>query len=160
MPKPVGKLKEVKPGVWINPDAVAMATCVADGTWMMPKETGGKNRNGERQYMLALTLWDGSCIVCTDMTDIVRASSILKLPHPTTWKLPSRPAAGKSPSISGFSAWAKQADAGLESGPDPPLTDISTRARGNRIQSLNGRGADAPDCSVDSPVSPLKGGLR
>ena len=40
MPEPIGKLTEMKPGVWINPDAVAMATCVPDGAWMMPLGMG------------------------------------------------------------------------------------------------------------------------
>jgi hypothetical protein len=90
MEEAIGKLKEMKPGVWINPDAVAMATCVAAGGWMMPAETGGENGKSERPCMLALTLWDGSSIVFTEMTDIVKASSILKLPHPAMWKVRSR----------------------------------------------------------------------
>jgi hypothetical protein len=97
MPEPIGKLTEMKPGVWINPDAVAMATCVPDGAWMMPPKTGGENGNGEQRCMLALTLWDGSSIVFTEMTDIVKASSILKLPHPAMWKVPFRPGREKVP---------------------------------------------------------------
>jgi hypothetical protein len=82
MQEPIGELKEMKPRVWVNPDAVAVATCVADGAWMMPTKSGGENGNGEPHCMLALTLWDGLSIVLTEMTDIVKASSVLKLPHP------------------------------------------------------------------------------
>jgi hypothetical protein len=95
MQEPIGKLKEMKPGVWVNPDAVAVATCVADGAWMMPTKSGGENGNAKPHCMLALTLWDGSSIVFTEMTDIVKASSILKLPHPAMWKVPFRSAREK-----------------------------------------------------------------
>jgi hypothetical protein len=91
MPQVTGKLKQVKPGVWINPDAVATATCVADGEWAIRAQRSGEINNHERHFMLALTMWDGSAIVVTEMADIVKASSLLKLPHPDTWEAELRP---------------------------------------------------------------------
>jgi hypothetical protein len=95
MPEPIGKLWEIKPGVWINPDAVAMAACVANGAWMMPAQNGSGIGNHERRCMLVLTLWDGSSIALNELDDIVRAASVLKLPHPMTWKVPFGPAREK-----------------------------------------------------------------
>jgi hypothetical protein len=95
MPEPIGKLWEIKPGVWINPDAVAMAACVANGAWMMPGQTGSDIGNHEQQRMLVLTLWDGSSIALTEQSDIVNAAWVLKLPHPCLWKVPIRPVRDK-----------------------------------------------------------------
>jgi hypothetical protein len=77
------KLHEIKPGMWINPAAVAMAECVGG-----VKKYDPATKDFTDYYELTLTLWGGSSVTLTDTTEIQKLVALLGLDEVEKWPPP------------------------------------------------------------------------
>ena len=77
-------LKQVKPGVWINPSAIVSVTCVH-----APLENqfsgGSQTLLHGKHYILTLKLCDGSVLLFTGYKEIQEVSGFLAIPQPDKW---------------------------------------------------------------------------
>jgi len=77
---------QVKRDLWLNPDAVVSAHCLYEPEITHESDDGmTPELRQPKQYVLTLTLCDGSKVTFTEMKEIVGACKILGISKPKTW---------------------------------------------------------------------------
>jgi hypothetical protein len=80
-----GEFKEIKPGFYINPEAIASISCACESE-AEHSESGKRALTQGKRYRLTLTLFGGSTVTLTKPQELLKACEVLKLPPHTSWK--------------------------------------------------------------------------
>jgi hypothetical protein len=79
-------MHQVKPGIWINLDAVVSANCIHEPEETQDSQDGtSPERNQAKRYVLTLTLCDGSTLTFTELKELVALCKLLGISKPKTW---------------------------------------------------------------------------